>query len=401
VLQVWLSGELAALHPSAFIVDQLSAGIPLLRWLFPATHILFYCHFPDLLLVRGRAQWWRRIWRVPFDALEGWSMRGADRVVVNSEFTKGVVEAVWPGLGGARGLGIVYPCVDTTGVTAANGRKGTVVDEVQGPLWPGTKIVLSVNRFERKKDIGLVIRAFAALDPAIRSTAKLVIAGPFPCPPIPPALSHAAARLTPLTGGYDPRVPENVAYHAELHALCSTHHIPAATASNLVSALSLPASTQAIFLLSVPARVKALLLGSAQLLVYTPAHEHFGIVPLEAMLARVPVLAADTGGPLETVVDGGTGWLRPATDVAAWTAVMAHALAPTAAPERAAMGDAGRRRVLDCFSERRLALRLEEELLAMRGLPRARQPVRLGSVLAGLLGAGLALAVAVGVLLWR
>lgn len=37
--------------------------------------------------------------------------------------------------------------------------------------------------------------------------------------------------------------------------------------------------------------------------------EHFGIVPLEAMAAHKPVVACNSGGPVETVVDGLTGFL--------------------------------------------------------------------------------------------
>ncbi|KAL8966087.1 MAG: hypothetical protein Q9183_003524, partial [Haloplaca sp. 2 TL-2023] len=88
----FFSGELAQLRPDVFFVDQLSAGIPFLRWWWPRTRVLFYCHFPDLLLVRDRGRWWKRIWRGPFDTLEGWGMRGADKILVNSGFTKGVVE---------------------------------------------------------------------------------------------------------------------------------------------------------------------------------------------------------------------------------------------------------------------------------------------------------------------
>lgn len=47
-------------------------------------------------------------------------------------------------------------------------------------------------------------------------------------------------------------------------------------------------------------------------LLYTPANEHFGIVPLEAGLLGTPVIACDSGGPLETIVDGKTGFLRAA-----------------------------------------------------------------------------------------
>jgi len=37
--------------------------------------------------------------------------------------------------------------------------------------------------------------------------------------------------------------------------------------------------------------------------------EHFGIVPLEAMAAHKPVIACNSGGPVETVVNEVTGFL--------------------------------------------------------------------------------------------
>ena len=57
-----------------FFVDQLSAGIPLLRWL-GNTRVVFYCHFPDLLLgpnrdVRSPPGIIRALYRMPVDALE-------------------------------------------------------------------------------------------------------------------------------------------------------------------------------------------------------------------------------------------------------------------------------------------------------------------------------------------
>ena len=45
-------------------------------------------------------------------------------------------------------------------------------------------------------------------------------------------------------------------------------------------------------------------------LLYTPANEHFGIGPVESMACGLPVIACDSGGPTESVLDGATGWLR-------------------------------------------------------------------------------------------
>ncbi|KAF2561976.1 hypothetical protein F2Q70_00016431 [Brassica cretica] len=55
------------------------------------------------------------------------------------------------------------------------------------------------------------------------------------------------------------------------------------------------------------------LLSSCLCLLYTPTDEHFGIVPLEAMVAYKPVIACNSGGPMETVKNGVTGYLCEAT----------------------------------------------------------------------------------------
>ncbi|PHU16250.1 Alpha-1,3/1,6-mannosyltransferase ALG2 [Capsicum chinense] len=51
------------------------------------------------------------------------------------------------------------------------------------------------------------------------------------------------------------------------------------------------------------------LLGQCLCVLYTPKDEHFGIVPLEAMAAYKPVIACNSGGPVETVKHGVTGFL--------------------------------------------------------------------------------------------
>ena len=48
----------------------------------------------------------------------------------------------------------------------------------------------------------------------------------------------------------------------------------------------------------------------SDVLIYTPSGEHFGIVPIEAMYLRTPVIAVNDGaGPTETVLHEVTGFL--------------------------------------------------------------------------------------------
>ena len=76
------------------IVDQVSAAIPVLRALTRA-RVLFYCHFPDLLLAAPRSAA-HRAYRAPLDALEQATTGQADEILVNSDFTRGEAGAGGP-----------------------------------------------------------------------------------------------------------------------------------------------------------------------------------------------------------------------------------------------------------------------------------------------------------------
>jgi glycosyltransferase involved in cell wall biosynthesis len=80
------------------------------------------------------------------------------------------------------------------------------------------------------------------------------------------------------------------------------------------------------------------LLASARALLF-PGEEDFGIVPVEAQAAGVPVIAYGRGGAAETVVDGRTGVLfdeqSPAALAEAIERFEAQQLDPAAARENA------------------------------------------------------------------
>ncbi|MEM7363481.1 MAG: glycosyltransferase [Pseudomonadota bacterium] len=107
--------------------------------------------------------------------------------------------------------------------------------------------------------------------------------------------SNARTKLV-MAGGYDPRVRENIQHLEELRSVADS--------------LNLAVDRDVVFLTSPSDEEKLRLLYTCDALLYTPSGEHFGIVPVEAMYAGLPVVAVNNGGPTETVVDQETGLLR-------------------------------------------------------------------------------------------
>lgn len=136
---------------------------------------------------------------------------------------------------------------------------------------------LSINRFERKKNLGLAISAFALLRSVVSKQHG-------------DALQEAS--LT-VAGGYDKRLKENVEYLEELKRLAAFEGV----------------SEHVKFVTSCSSSERNDLLSNCLCVLYTPKDEHFGIVPLEAMAAHKPVIACNSGGPVETVMNEVTGFL--------------------------------------------------------------------------------------------
>lgn len=88
------------------------------------------------------------------------------------------------------------------------------------------------------------------------------------------------------------------------------------------------------------------------------------------MRAGVPVLASNTGGPLETIVEGQTGWLRDANNVPDWTAVIHNVLYQMTQADINRMASAARDRVLSEFSLTAMGERFEHEINVMLSNPR-------------------------------
>jgi len=103
-----------------------------------------------------------------------------------------------------------------------------------------------------------------------------------------------------------------------------------------------------LFLQSITDVQKLYLLQQAQALLYTPTNEHFGIVPVEAMYMHCPVVAVNSGGPTESILDGVTGYLR-VPEEKVWTEALVT-LMDKSKHELKVMGQAGHDRVVSLFS---------------------------------------------------
>lgn len=254
------------------VCDQLPISVPILR--FKISKIVYYCHFPDLLLSKP-GSYWKRCYRLILDYVEEKTTNMADLILVNSEFTKDTFKKTFKSIN--RVPEVLYPSINEKVLTNLYDQCDTELEDLK--LQDFTYF-LSVNRFERKKNVRLAVDAFSRLQtefgPEEKASVKLII-----------------------TGGYDTLVQENISYFAEL--------------KQRVEDLNL--SDSIILLKSPSEKEKIKLMKYSKAVLYTPDHEHFGIVPLEAMFCRKPVIAVNSGGPKETIQHGVTGFLCSPTSL--------------------------------------------------------------------------------------
>mmetsp|Transcript_8989 Transcript_8989/g.16953 ORF Transcript_8989/g.16953 Transcript_8989/m.16953 type:complete len:564 (-) Transcript_8989:26-1717(-) len=319
----YLSMVARRMYPNAdvIVLDGLPSPIPFLvsqkttmmmrRRRSPCPCVIYYCHFPDKLLTRDTVNgerfrlpshgealssslqmrqmivFLKNLYRKILDSMEEWAISYADLVCVNSEFTRKQVLSVFPSLDSKLcqeqkdKMRVLYPAIDLNKFVPPDfDKKQQILDdsERQYEQLP----IVSLNRFERKKNIEILLHAYARLkkknDLEQRQHRENHTNQ---CPPLV------------IAGGYDVRNTENVEYLKELKHL----------------AINLGIQNETIFKPSVSDKERAILLKSALCVVYTPHREHFGIVPLEAMYAGSAVVAMKSGGPEETVIDGVTGIL--------------------------------------------------------------------------------------------
>lgn len=131
------------------IVDQVAAVVPVLKLLLPGTRVLFYCHFPDLLLSQ-RTSLVKSVYRMPLDYLEQSATGRADLILVNSNFTAGVFGQTFKRLArqGVRPA-VLYPAVavppEDELVEAAGSWQSELSSELVNHISKGPTF-LSINR---------------------------------------------------------------------------------------------------------------------------------------------------------------------------------------------------------------------------------------------------------------
>ena len=212
---------------------------------------VFYCHYPDVLLCTNRSSSLRRLYRIPFDWIEKKTTSMCDVLIVNSEFTANQLRQTFSNL--KKKVHVLYPPVH--------------ISHTGGKQIEDTPFFFSLNRYERKKDLQLVVEEFHKIND---KNVSLVIAG-----------------------GFDSRLDENKEIYSELTQLISTLNL----------------SKRVKLLQNISESDRLSYLTNALAVVYSPSMEHFGIVPIEAMAVGTPVIAWNNGGPKESILDGKTGFL--------------------------------------------------------------------------------------------
>ena len=387
-------------HIDMIILDGVS--IPLVLTAIASIPSIFYCHFPDKLLVdtsvmtsKSVIARLKRFYRNVLDNLEELSTGCANLVMVNSCYTAMVFKESFTMLGQHVDPLVVYPTLEPPQVGASdNGvTKGTPRSASQSaqplssheqedinaclsylPMNKGKAgmklsdtsrhLFVSLNRYERKKSVevslqalGYVKKQLKMVNEALREKIIKVKDDKTASPPTEqqdlatlcsvhditpknsvPAESVSTENNTPskynnplliIAGGYDSVVAENVEYQEELKAKCRDLHlsylaytekgVPEECCSSTGERIFIDRNADfpdgdstvvdVIFRRSISTLERSSLLSITSGLLYTPANEHFGIVPLESMAAGAPVVACNSGGPKETVLSDETGFL--------------------------------------------------------------------------------------------
>lgn len=285
-------------HQLAFVAPVLSR-----RPFVVTVYDLSFVHFPERLPpARRRYLRW----------LTRWSCRRARRVIAISRSTAADLTATL-GIPPERidvavpGVGEAFQPLPRAEVEAFRARAGLP-----------ERFLLYLGTLEPRKNLPLLLRAYAALPASDRAAVPLVLAG---------------------GRGW---MMDEIERALDEHDLRGSVHLPG----------------------YVPAEDLPLWYNAAEALVYPSLFEGFGLPVIEALACGTPALVADTSSLPEAV--GDTGLRLPPEDAAAWTEALARALHDAA--WRAEAGERGRARARE-FTWARTAAQTVASYRRALGLP--------------------------------
>jgi starch synthase len=301
-------------------------------------------------------------------ALSSWMERtavlDADAIVAVSNGTKADILKAYPDVDPER-IHVIYNGIDLQQYQYTPHQDALLKYGVD----PHKPYVLFVGRITRQKGVTHLVDAIQYL-PA--GTQVVLCAG---APDTPEIAAEMRAKVEAVRRFTPGSLPAMVEVHSDGtegnppgHATATGD--PTGTGHNLVWIEQMVTKEEAIQLYS-----------HCAVFCCPSVYEPFGIINLEAMACRAPVVASATGGILEVVVEGETGHLVPfeadevttfPTDAEKFAKDLAARITSLLADPRKAkaMGEAGRKRVEAHFSWTAIAAQtvdLYEKLVTARG----------------------------------
>jgi starch synthase len=296
-------------------------------------------------------------------ALSSWMERtailDADAIVAVSNGTKDDILKAYPDVDPSR-IHVIYNGIDLQQYQYTPDISALVKYGVD----PEKPYVLFVGRITRQKGVTHLVEAIQYLPPG---TQIVLCAGAPDTPEIAAEMRAKVEAVRRFTPGSRRAAVENFTTEGG-HSTATGD--PTGTGHNLVWIEQMVTKEEAIQLYS-----------HCAVFCCPSVYEPFGIINLEAMACKAPVVASATGGILEVVVEGETGYLVPfqadpvttfpmdpaqfAKDLAAR---ITQLLADPAKAQR--MGEAGRKRVEERFSWTTIAaqtIQLYKGLIAKKG----------------------------------
>jgi starch synthase len=280
-------------------------------------------------------------------ALSSWMERtavlDADAIVAVSNGTKADILKAYPDVDENR-IHVIYNGIDLQQYQYTPHQDALLKYGVD----PQKPYVLFVGRITRQKGVTHLVEAIPHLPPG---TQIVLCAGAPDTPEIAIEMREKVEAVRKQTLGSLPAlisVESDGVTNPPGHAQASGD--PTGTGHNIVWIEQMVSKAEAIQLYS-----------HCAVFCCPSVYEPFGIINLEAMACRAPVVASATGGILEVVVEGETGHLVPfeadpvttfPNDPAKFSRDLANRINELLAdPAKArAMGEAGRKRVEDHFS---------------------------------------------------